>query len=187
MAEYHKFVRAVCGSVAILGSTALGISVLTNTYAANFNKEQCKFEDRNVKGLAIPGTGSVSCLCPSASSNSVLEKRVRPAGATSTEDCYIQTPQKQANFNQPPATGPGPGPAVGPGPGPGPGPAVGPGPGPGPGPTAKGNNGWGNGGDGLNPGSFSGGGTSNGGPGNGETQAGSKSRDTGTQGKFSER
>jgi uncharacterized membrane protein YgcG len=191
MAEYNTLVGAVCGSVAILGSAALGVTIMTNTYAAqtNFNKQQCKMVDRSVKAvnrsvkaLAIKEASSVSCVCPSASSDSVLDKTLRPSGAASTDDCYIQTPQKVTNFNLP-TTGPGPGPGP---PGPGVGPGTGAGPGPGPG-RPFGDNGWGNGGDGLNPGSFHGGGTSGGGPGAGETQVGSKSRDTGTQGKFSER
>ncbi len=150
--DASRLVQTLFGSAAIIGSGVLGFTLMTNTIVAqtNFNKQQCRIHDPSVQALAIDEPSAAECVCPPGSSARQLDDNQRPAGAASTRDCFIQTPQQITNFNQPPATGPGPGPAVGPGPGPGP--AVGPGPGPGPGPNAKGNNGWGNGGDPANPG-----------------------------------
>jgi hypothetical protein len=110
MADSKRFIRAAFGSAVILGSAVFGVTVMTGTYAAsknNFNKQQCTVINGNVKGLAIPGMGAVSCVCPSASSLEVLEDKQRRPGSASTEDCYIQSPQKITNFNVP--TGPTPG------------------------------------------------------------------------------
>src|ERR687897_193863 len=100
MAESHRLIRAALGSVAILGSAVLGVTVMTGTYAANYNKQQCKVVNGSVQALAIQEAGSVACVCPSAASLEVLEEKQRRPGSASTEDCYIQTPQKEVNFNQ---------------------------------------------------------------------------------------
>ena len=105
MTKSSTLVRALVGSVAILSSVVLGVTV-TDIHAAsktNFNKQQCKIVDGNVKPLAIQEAGSVECVCPSASSANLEDKR-RPTGAASTEDCFIQTPQQITNFNLPTVT-----------------------------------------------------------------------------------
>jgi hypothetical protein len=107
MMNFKMFFRTGVSSIAVAGCVALGATVMVDTYAAsktNFNKQQCKVENGNVRALAIPGTGSVSCVCPSASAAAILDEKQRPAGAASIEDCYIQTPQQITNFNLPTVT-----------------------------------------------------------------------------------
>ena len=142
MVNTRTFVRTALSSVAIVGGTLFAIS---NSDAANYNKQQCTVVEGNVKALAIPDEDFVSCVCPSDSS-SLRDERRRRSGAASTQDCFIQTPQQVTNFNQPTLTGK---------------PKPDPRPRPEPPDVAKANNGWGNGGDPTNPGSFQGQGVSN--------------------------
>src|SRR5688572_12383314 len=106
MTSFEKLFRAGVSSLAIASCVALGVTVIADTYAANFNKQQCTVENGNVRGLAIQENGSVSCVCPSSSS-ALLDKKQRKTGSASSEECYLQTPNKITNFNQPtPTTGP---------------------------------------------------------------------------------
>src|SRR5215217_5100622 len=91
MMSVRKFLRAGVSSIAVAGCVALGATVMVDTYAAsknNFNKQQCKVENGNVRALAIPGTGSVSCVCPSASAASVLVEKQHPTATAMTNLCY---------------------------------------------------------------------------------------------------
>jgi hypothetical protein len=141
MAESRKFVRAVFGSVAILGSAVLSVSVMTDTFAAskyktNFNKQQCKVVTSNgsTKGLAVIGSTENACYCISKSGRRIL----RPLTAAGVRElCVPLTPQQITNLNPPTVTEPEPEPEPEPG-------------------ALRGNNGWGNGGEGINPGSDNG-------------------------------
>jgi hypothetical protein len=142
MAESSKLIRAVFGSVAILGSAVLGISVMSDTFAAskyktNFNKQQCKVVASNgsTQGLAVIGSTKNACTCISKSGRRIL---LPPTPAGVRELCAPLTPQQVRTFSQPSP------------------PDAGPGPGPGPGEPLRGNNGFGNVGEGINPGSDNG-------------------------------
>jgi hypothetical protein len=195
MAESRRFLRAAFSSMVIVGCAALGVAVMSDTYAGNnFSgafRGQCKIVNGAnglVKGLAIEkGAAKGLCVCPSQASYQNYRRRY-PGEAS--ENCIIQNPQNRiTNFNQPStgpgtATGPGPGTATGPGPGtatgPGPGTATGPGPGSATGPQAchPCNNGWGR--DGAGPIHGSDGVPGNSGPGsNHGPQGGSINADSG--------
>jgi hypothetical protein len=179
MADSSRVFRAAFGSIAILGSAVLGVTVMTSTYAANnFNKAQCKVvKGKNgAYGLAIEQDSAAnSCVCPPSSANQRRLRRI--VGANGEVICVNRNTQQITNFNQPPGAGepgggdpgggdPGGGDPGGGDPGggdPGGGDPGGGDPGGGQpgGNTAKGNNGWGNGGDPENPGSDNGKGVSN--------------------------
>jgi hypothetical protein len=199
MAGSRRFLRAAFGSTAIVGCVALGVAVMSDTYAGNnFSGAfggQCKIvngTNGRVKGLAI-GQGSAKGLCVCPSQASYQNYRRRYPGEES-ENCIIQNPQnKITNFNRPPAGQPGGEPGGGepgggepgggepgggqPGGGePGGGQPGGGQPGGGQpgGNPARADNGWGNGPDPENPGSFHGNGVARGGPGAGQSQTASK-------------
>ena len=101
--DASRLVQALFGSAAIIGSGVLGFTLMTNTIVAqtNFNKQQCRMHDPSVQALAIDEPSAADCVCPPGSSARQLDDNQRPAGAASTRDCFIQTPQQITNFNQP--------------------------------------------------------------------------------------
>ena len=103
MANSIKLIRAAFGSVAIIGSAVLGVSVMTDTFAAskaiyktNFNKQQCKVvsSDSSTKGLAVVGSTQNACYCISKDGRRILRP---PTAAAAAEVC---NPEKTVNFNQ---------------------------------------------------------------------------------------
>ena len=90
-----SLIRAALSSAAIVGGAALGVTIIPSSVdAKNFNKQQCRIDDPSVKALAVDEGGSAECVCPSGSSGRRVNDDQRPAGAASTADCYIQTPNQ---------------------------------------------------------------------------------------------
>jgi len=95
---------AIC-SISIALGASLGLGILS-TQAESATKYQCKSFVGSTKGLAVVGSGNASaCVCPPQSS--AYQRRERRPGAATTDECFIQTPQKITNFNQPPSNPPG--------------------------------------------------------------------------------
>jgi hypothetical protein len=96
---------AVC-LISIAFGASIGFGAFS-TEVESATKYQCKsFANGSTKGLAVMGSSNASaCVCPPQSS--AYQRRERRPGAATTDDCYIQTPQKITNFNQPPNNPPG--------------------------------------------------------------------------------
>jgi hypothetical protein len=109
MTGSSKVISTVCGCVAILGGSLVGMDSDPYVLAAskaNFNKQQCKMVNGRLQAVGTRAAGSFSCVCPPASAVS-LTKNKRRLGTQSFGECYAaEAPVRTVNFNlsMPPTT-----------------------------------------------------------------------------------
>jgi hypothetical protein len=119
MTDSTRFIRAICGSVAVVGCAVIGVTVLSATYSGgisvvsisqaeakqNFSSlgGQCKIGgiNLNLKGLAIDrATDRASarqCICPS---RKAYERLLRKYPNAASLNCIVDEGQQITNFNQ---------------------------------------------------------------------------------------